>query len=286
MQTTNIKNSYPLKTLTLDCQKTMMRELMMDNKLITSNDFKQPYLEHFKYIPSGTSIEDGNVITGQFGVYKKDVFIRQMDDFDYQLKYPIVFEMDYNENLSVGKEEILIITKHDSFRDLLLIRETRNDGEIWFKVPNSVSSPNVELVIEDLKNQTVKKENTCDETEKAVLNHFKNFLKEIVEYQLKSGVEISQENIHLYYEFMDNESVYKLGSNSLMLSKIHDKRHLQIIDLLNIDIKILDEYKKTYIHSYYFGVKDNLKPIDEYILDIKNSDAFKEFEKETITKVL
>ena len=144
MKTTNIKNSYPLKTLTLDCQKTMMRELLMDNKLITSNDFKQPYAEHFKYNPNGTSIEDGNVITGQFGVYKKDVFIRQMDDFDYQLKYPVVFEMNYNENLSVGKEEILIITKHDSLRDLLLIKETRNDGENWFNVPNSVSSPNVE----------------------------------------------------------------------------------------------------------------------------------------------
>lgn len=101
--------------------------------------------------------------------------------------------------------------------------------------------------------------------------------KEIAEYLLKSGVEITQENIHLYYEFMDIESVYKLGSRSLMLFRIHSKRHLQIIDLLNIDIKILDEYKKTYIHSYYFGVKDNLKPIDEYVSQIKESEAYKSY---------
>ena len=273
----NIKNSYPLKTLTLDCQKTMMRELMMDNKMITSSDFKQPYSEHFKYIPVGTSIENGNVITGQFGVYKEDVFIRQMDDFDYQLKYPIVFEMDSNENLSTSKEEIIISTKHDAFRDLLLIKETKNDGEIWFKVPNSVSSPNIDLVIEDLKNQTVKIENSCDEDEKAVLNHFKNFIKEIVEYQLKNGLVITDDNIHLYYKFMDNESVCEFGNKDISLFRIHSKRHLQIIELLNIDIKILDQYLKTCIHAYYFGVKDTLKPIDDYITDIKNSNAYKSY---------
>lgn len=113
MKIINIKNSYPLKTLTLDCQKTMMRELLMDNKLITSNDFKQPYLEHFKYNPNGTSIEDGNVIIGQFGVYKEDVFIRQMYDYDYQLKYPIVFEFE------MDKEEILFKTKQQQIEEAI-----------------------------------------------------------------------------------------------------------------------------------------------------------------------
>lgn len=101
--------------------------------------------------------------------------------------------------------------------------------------------------------------------------------KEIAEYLLKSGVEITQENIHLYYEFMDIESVYKLGSSSLMLSKIHDKRLLQIIDLLKIDIKELSANNKNCIHAYYFGVKDNLKPIDEYVSQIKESEAYKSY---------
>lgn len=286
----NIKNSYPLKTLTLDCQKTMMRELMMDNKMITSSDFKQPYSEHFKYIPIGTSIENGNVITGQFGVYKEDVFIRQMDDFDYQIKYPIVFEMDSNENLSTSNEEIIITTKHDAFRDLLLIKETKSDGEVWFKVPNSVSSPNIDLVIEDLKNQTGKRENSCDEDEKAVLNHFKNFIKEIVEYLLKNGIVITIDNIHLYYEFMDN-------NEKLKYINIYDaalkKRSLLVQNLLNINKDTFFDNKPLVSFTTFnsttlgmlsylsiFGVRDTLKPIDEYISDIKNSDAFKEFEKE------
>ncbi|WP_418181287.1 hypothetical protein ACNSOL_12325 (plasmid) [Aliarcobacter lanthieri] len=113
MQTTNIKNSYPLKTLTLDCQKRMMRELMMDNKLITSSDFKQPYLEHFKYIPTGTSIEDGNVIDGQFAAYKENEFIRQMNDYDYQIKYPIVFEFE------IDKEEIMFKTKQQQIEETI-----------------------------------------------------------------------------------------------------------------------------------------------------------------------
>lgn len=286
----NIKNSYPLKTLTLDCQKTMMRELLMGNKLITSNDFKQPYLEHFKYNPNGTSIENGNVITGQFGVYKEDVFIRQIDDFDYQLKYPIVFEIESNENLSTSKEEIIISTKHDAFRDLLLIKETKNNGEIWFKVPNSVSSPNIELVIEDLKNQTGKRGNSCDEDEKAVLNHFKNFIKEIVEYQLKSGVEITRENICLYYEFIDSDvlSSYKrIMRNIIYNRKLYVFKYFCLVVSENneneIHWKYLD-YTKKYLGYSIFGVKDTLKPIDEYITQIKDSDAYKEYRFDNLVK--
>ena len=108
--------------------------------------------------------------------------------------------------------------------------------------------------------------------------------KEIAEYLLKNGAEITKENIHVYYEFMDNESVCKFGRNNSLLYRTHDNRHLQIIELLNIDIKILDNYKKAYIHSYYFGVKDNLKPIDEYIVEIKNSNVYKEYHFNNLVK--
>ena len=291
MQTTNIKNSYPLKTLTLDCQKRMMRELMMDNKLITSSDFKQPYLEHFKYIPAGTSIEDGNVIDGQFAAYKDNVFIRQMNDYDYQLKYPIVFEIDINENLSASKEEILIATRHDAFRDLLLIKEIRSDGEVWFKIPNSVSSPNLELVIEELRNQIVKRENSCDQDMKAVLVHFKNFIKEIVEHQLKNRAVITKENIHLYYEFMSEDDIKK--HKNITHTLLHNRAlniliNLHIIDgtsktfdkdFRNFNHISLVTYKDTGIrlHSFIFGIKDTLKPIDEYVSQIKESEAYQSY---------
>ena len=102
----------------------------------------------------------------------------------------------------------------------------------------------------------------------------------IVDDYEKDNNTIEKDNIHLYYEFMDNESVCEFGRNNSLLYRTHDNRHLQIIDLLNIDIKILDKYKKTCIHAYYFGVKDNLKPIDEYIAAIKDSEQYKIFTSE------
>lgn len=93
----------------------------------------------------------------------------------------------------------------------------------------------------------------------------------------KGYIKVDANNIHLYYKFMDNESVCEFGNKDISLFRIHSKRHLQIIELLNIDIKILDQYLKTCIHAYYFGVKDTLKPIDDYITDIKNSDAYKSY---------
>lgn len=72
----------------------------------------------------------------------------------------------------------------------------------------------------------------------------------IVDDYEKDNNTIEKDNIHLYYEFMDNESVCEFGRNNSLLYRTHDNRHLQIIDLLNIDIKILDKYKKTCIHCY------------------------------------
>lgn len=85
------QNSYPLKTLTLDCQARTIRELLKSGHMITSSDFKKPYKEHFRYIETGTSIEDGNVIDGQFCVYDGETFVRQMNSTDYEIKYPVVF---------------------------------------------------------------------------------------------------------------------------------------------------------------------------------------------------
>lgn len=85
------QNSYPLKTLTLDCQARTIRELLKSGHMITSSDFKKPYKEHFRYIETGTSIENGNVIDGQFCVYDGETFVRQMNSTDYEIKYPIVF---------------------------------------------------------------------------------------------------------------------------------------------------------------------------------------------------
>lgn len=184
-------------------------------------------------------------------------------------------------NSPTNKEEILITTKYDAFRDLLLIKETRSNGEVWFKVPNSVASPDIILVIEDLKNQIVKLENSCDEDEKAVQNHFKNFLKEIVEYQLKNGTIITSDNIHLYYEFMSDDYliIYKQILDAILVTRKN------IINGILFSA-YYDRFKGGYtfqdigiyrVKQSLCGLKDTLKPIDEYISQIKDSEDYRAY---------
>lgn len=277
----NIKNSYPLKTLTLDCQKTMMRELLMDKKMITSSDFKQPYVEYFKYNPEGTSIENGNVIIGQFGAYKNNEFIRQLDDFDYQLKYPIVFETDNNEKI-----ENMI-------------------GKVYFRpVPqNDYKNNKKEFVVEEVKltkkyNKYFWGDEECHSSwliEPAVV-----FFDTVEECQHKCNqfnyekgyVTITIDNLHLYYQFMSDEDKFQLShykNGSLNFIDIFKKRTDYIIDVLKLSTSdffnefkkicfdIKDDFNEYTIGLSCFGIIDTLKPIDEYIEDIKKSDAYKTY---------
>lgn len=124
--------------------------------------------------------------------------------------------------------------------------------------------------------------------------------KEIAEYLLKQNVEITKDNIHLYYEFMSDED---LLDNSLLLitgSNEINKRFNKVVETLNLskddycgaynDTVIYGftngdpEFKKlnvswgAFILRYeIFGIKDTLKPIDEYIKEIKESEAYKNY---------
>ena len=118
------------------------------------------------------------------------------------------------------------------------------------------------------------RENTSCESSREIAIAKLNLI--VDDYEKDNNV-IDAENIHLYYEFMDIEQVCKIGSTKIFLSKLHDNRHEKIIQLLNIDVKILCDFRKTCIHSYYFGVKDTMKPIHEYIADIKDSNDYKQY---------
>ena len=118
------------------------------------------------------------------------------------------------------------------------------------------------------------RENTSCESSREIAIAKLNLI--VDDYEKDNNI-IDAENIHLYYEFMDIEQVCKIGSTKIFLSKLHDNRHEKIIQLLNIDVKILCDFRKTCIHSYYFGVKDTMKPIHEYIADIKDSNDYKQY---------
>lgn len=137
------------------------------------------------------------------------------------------------------------------------------------------------------------------------LQEYKNIMLYDCNYELdflKNGINI--DNISLYYEFMSDVQKIHLSHN--ILSIIFFERFTQISDLLKIsktfltDDKLINtKYYKTNNTSFpdifddgfcfwysnnmgiievsYFGIKDTLKPIDEYIAEIKENEAYKNY---------
>jgi hypothetical protein len=88
---------------------------------------------------------------------------------------------------------------------------------------------------------------------------------------------ITKDNIALYYEFMDDEDLEK---HKDILSVILCQRRadiVKIIDFENHSNITLDNTMLKTIKWECFGIKDNLKPIDEYIEEIKGSSEYKEY---------
>ena len=131
------------------------------------------------------------------------------------------------------------------------------------------------------------------------------------EQQLCDGLStnITKDNIHLYYEFMNCDDIRKYSS---ILNKIFETRFDKIIKNFNVDIDTLEtytdkdteiaifdtnyrieEYAKNSIGIFCFNIKDTLKPIDEYINEIKHfytieteKQNFKDISEDEILKVV
>jgi len=99
---------------------------------------------------------------------------------------------------------------------------------------------------------------------------------------LNGVVEITKENIHLYYEFMSDE---QKNQHRSFISDFMANRALKTIpDVLEEFNSLVDmgDYKRESINKktlqiILFGVKDTLKPIDEYIAEIKESEEYKSY---------
>lgn len=92
---------------------------------------------------------------------------------------------------------------------------------------------------------------------------------------------ITKDNIHLYYEFMENDDLEKYNS---LLDDILKDRIIKIHTFLNIDfLEFIDNYidacfvNDNYISLSCFKIKDTLIPINEYIEQIKLSEQYKEY---------
>ena len=123
---------------------------------------------------------------------------------------------------------------------------------------------------------------------------------EILEYMFKMGVEITEENLPLYHKFMSDED---LIYNRKIVDSVLAKRLKMLADILNIKnnkelqvfgVEGLNGSDTTRIHrldvvfnnyllkTVIYEVEDTLAPINEYIEEIKNSDAFKEFKRDIL----
>lgn len=107
--------------------------------------------------------------------------------------------------------------------------------------------------------------------------------KEELKKEFESGtVTITKDNIHLYYEFMSDEDAAKDHYYVNMLNYTFKDRLIATYRILNDDKAVkktlkITKHQNNWIGLSIFGVKDTLKPIDEYIKEIKESSEYKEY---------
>ena len=104
----------------------------------------------------------------------------------------------------------------------------------------------------------------------------------------ENEVGITKDNIHLYYKFMSDEDKY---THSIIIHQSFYERNKKLELFYTkengyISIEIMRNiYKNTYVKEgicyigecvaqSYFGVKDTMKPIEEYIEEIKASEEY------------
>lgn len=110
---------------------------------------------------------------------------------------------------------------------------------------------------------TYLEDEACQISEEQILKYLLNIII----------VEITKDNIHLYYEFMSDEDLER--NEKVIYHKLMNRASLVQLPLSITpkDLQKNAEYKNSILTI--FGIKDTLKPIDEYIEEIKESEKYK-----------
>ena len=92
--------------------------------------------------------------------------------------------------------------------------------------------------------------------------------------EFNGDLEITKKNIHLYYEFMNDEDLEK---HKEILTEIFRNRYAQVFENVNLHVshlifKTIQKY--YYVGQTIFGVKDILRPIKEFISAIKENEEY------------
>ncbi len=103
-------------------------------------------------------------------------------------------------------------------------------------------------------------------TKKQIMHNEKRVDFEVFTIDLINESIITKDNIHLYYEFMSDEDIKKY--RHIIMPMFNDR-----LEIINKSIK-LDAMYISAISLSVFGIKDTLKPMEEYIAEIKASKEY------------
>lgn len=128
------------------------------------------------------------------------------------------------------------------------------------------------------KIQKIRENSGCENSRENAIKKL-NLMQDDLE---TNGEEITKENIHLYYELMSNDAISK--HRNILHTFFNTRLPLNIEDFLEIDREVINDNWKYECFSdgkvkkqSYFDVKDTLKPIEQYIAEIKYSNAYKSY---------
>ena len=131
------------------------------------------------------------------------------------------------------------------------------------------------------------RENNSSESsiEKAILE-----LNLMVDDYEKDNNVVDKENIHLYYESMSDEDLIEIENHNNLVSDVIFNRKMDVYVLLTeeadtketewIQCDNILNHEGFVLKYSLFGIKDTLRPIDEYIEEIKESEQYKIFTSE------
>jgi hypothetical protein len=183
----------------------------------------------------------------------------------------------FNSRSIVLKQSLFL---NDSDKNWLFFEKTNFNGYILSQSFFSIKDTLTPLAdyIKEIKNSE---------------NYKENYLKPLMIDCLKNGVVITKDNIHLYYEFMNKDDLFK---NQTLINNTLRQRYNEYIEnnigmidypnlisyYINFDSEIIPLLKEGWgntmiVINEIFGIKDTLKPIEEFISEIKECAAYKSY---------
>ena len=102
-------------------------------------------------------------------------------------------------------------------------------------------------------------------------------------------LKITKNNIADYYEFMSSKDKNKNARliSAILFERCYSKEFDRFLKEIPMEVLLKNSCDRAFgdllVETSYFGIRDTLKPIDEYIAEIKESEAYKEYQVNNAT---